>query len=413
MPENTEVSSLFLWLMSTTDLSFQNTSVAFAHKSNGDLVKARWLFRSFNFPALLTYGPAMAKAAVFLGLKFTIKKTIFQQFCGGENIEECNVAIKNLAKSGIGTILDYSVEGEESEETFDETCEEVLRTVLRAKGDEDIPYTVFKTTGIMSSDVLNAASTRIEENQIVDLDLVKSTLTDDLKQGWDKGLARFMKLCTAAADNRVRIFVDAEESWLQSAIDLMTTHAMETLNKDQAWIYNTLQMYRHDRLAYLKRQVAEGKCHYGYKLVRGAYMEKERARALSMGYQDPIQPNKEATDKDYDRAVTFCLENHNGVAVCIATHNEHSSLLGTQLLNNYHLPKADWKVSFSQLLGMSDHISFNLSNSGYKVSKYVPYGPVLSVIPYLTRRAQENSGMAGQMGRELALIEAEIKRRKA
>lgn len=413
MPENTEVSSLFLWLMSTTDLSFQNTSVAFAHKSNGDLVKARWLFRSFNFPALLTYGPAMAKAAVFLGLKFTIKKTIFQQFCGGENIEECNVAIKNLAKSGIGTILDYSVEGEESEETFDETCEEVLRTVLRAKDNEDIPYTVFKTTGIMSSDVLNAASTRIEENQIVDLDLVKSTLPDNLKQGWDKGLARFMKLCTAAADNRVRIFVDAEESWLQSAIDLMTTHAMETLNKDQAWIYNTLQMYRHDRLAYLERQVAEGKCHYGYKLVRGAYMEKERARALSMGYQDPIQPNKEATDKDYDRAVTFCLENHNRVAVCIATHNEHSSLLGTQLLNKYHLPKADWKVSFSQLLGMSDHISFNLSNSGYKVSKYVPYGPVLSVIPYLTRRAQENSGMAGQMGRELALIEAEIKRRKA
>ncbi len=309
MPENTEVSSLFLWLMSTTDLSFQNTSVAFAHKSNGDLVKARWLFRSFNFPALLTYGPVMAKAAVFLGLKFTIKKTIFQQFCGGENIEECNVAIKNLAKSGIGTILDYSVEGEESEETFDETCEEVLRTVLRAKDNEDIPFTVFKTTGIMSSDVLNAASTRIEENQIVDLDLVKSTLPDNLKQGWDKGLARFMKLCTAAADNRVRIFVDAEESWLQSAIDLMTTHAMETLNKDQAWIYNTLQMYRHDRLAYLERQVAEGKCHYGYKLVRGAYMEKERARALSMGYQDPIQPNKEATDKDYDRAVTFCLEN--------------------------------------------------------------------------------------------------------
>jgi len=178
-------------------------------------------------------------------------------------------------------------------------------------------------------------------------------------------------------------------------------------------MFNTLQMYRHDRLAYLERQVAEGKCYYGYKLVRGAYMEKERARALAKGYQDPIQPNKESTDEDYNRAVAFCLENHNRVSVCIATHNEKSSLLGTELLNQYQLPRSDWNVSFSQLLGMSDHISFNLSNSGYKVSKYVPYGPVLSVIPYLTRRAQENSGMAGQMGRELALIEAEIKRRKS
>jgi proline dehydrogenase len=378
--------------MSTTDLSFQNTSVAFAHKSNGDLVKARWLFRSFNFPALLTYGPSMAKAAVFLGLKFTIKKTIFQQFCGGENIEECNVAIQNLAQSGIGTILDYSVEGEESEETFDATCEEVLRTIARAKGNGDIPFSVFKTTGIMSSDVLEAASSVIEVNQIVDSSLIENLLSENLQPAWKQGYARFMKLCNAAADSRVRIFVDAEESWLQSAIDLMTTYAMETLNKEQAWVYNTLQMYRHDRLAYLERQVAEGKCHYGYKLVRGAYMEKERARATSKGYQDPIQPDKEATDRDY---------------------NEKSSLLGTQLVNQHQLPKADWRVSFSQLLGMSDHISFNLSNSGYKVSKYVPYGPVLSVIPYLTRRAQENSGMAGQMGRELALIEEEIKRRKA
>jgi proline dehydrogenase len=399
--------------MSTTDLSFQNTSVAFAHKSNGDLVKARWLFRSFNFPALLTYGPSMAKAAVFLGLKFTIKKTIFQQFCGGENIEECNVAIQNLAQSGIGTILDYSVEGEESEETFDATCEEVLKTIARAKGNGDIPFSVFKTTGIMSSDVLEAASSVIEVNQIVDSSLIENLLSENLQPAWKQGYARFMKLCNAAADSRVRIFVDAEESWLQSAIDLMTTYAMETLNKEQAWVYNTLQMYRHDRLAYLERQVAEGKCHYGYKLVRGAYMEKERARATSKGYQDPIQPDKEATDRDYDSAVTFCLENHNRVAVCIATHNEKSSLLGTQLVNQHQLPKADWRVSFSQLLGMSDHISFNLSNSGYKVSKYVPYGPVLSVIPYLTRRAQENSGMAGQMGRELALIEEEIKSRKA
>lgn len=399
--------------MSTTDLSFQNTSVAFAHKSNGDLSKARWLFRSFNYPALLTYGPAMAKAAVFLGLKFTIKKTIFQQFCGGENIQECDTAIQNLANSGIGTILDYSVEGEESEVTFDETCAEVLRTIERAKGNTNIPFSVFKTTGIGSSDVLEVASTCIEQHQIVDIHLVESALPEEYKSGWRKTLERFTKLCSSAAESKVRIFVDAEESWLQPAIDLLATHAMESYNKEHAWVFNTLQMYRHDRLAYLERQVAEGKCYYGYKLVRGAYMEKERARALAKGYQDPIQPNKESTDEDYNRAVAFCLENHNRVSVCIATHNEKSSLLGTELLNKYQLPRSDWNVSFSQLLGMSDHISFNLSNSGYKVSKYVPYGPVLSVIPYLTRRAQENSGMAGQMGRELALIEAEIKRRKS
>jgi proline dehydrogenase len=399
--------------MSTTDLSFQNTSVAFAHKSNGDLSKARWLFRSFNYPALLTYGPAMAKAAVFLGLKFTIKKTIFQQFCGGENIQECDTAIQNLANSGIGTILDYSVEGEESEVTFDETCAEVLRTIERAKGNANIPFSVFKTTGIGSSDVLEVASSCIEQHQIVDINLVESALPEEYKSGWRKTLERFTKLCSSAAESKVRIFVDAEESWLQPAIDLLATHAMESYNKEHAWVFNTLQMYRHDRLAYLERQVAEGKCYYGYKLVRGAYMEKERARALAKGYQDPIQPNKESTDEDYNRAVAFCLENHNRVSVCIATHNEKSSLLGTELLNQYQLPRSDWNVSFSQLLGMSDHISFNLSNSGYKVSKYVPYGPVLSVIPYLTRRAQENSGMAGQMGRELALIEAEIKRRKS
>ncbi len=387
--------------------------MAFAHKSNGDLSKARWLFRSFNYPALLTYGPAMAKAAVFLGLKFTIKKTIFQQFCGGENIQECDTAIQNLANSGIGTILDYSVEGEESEVTFDETCAEVLRTIERAKGNANIPFSVFKTTGIGSSDVLEVASACIEQHQIVDINLVESALPEEYKSGWRKTLERFTKLCSSAAESKVRIFVDAEESWLQPAIDLLATHAMESYNKEHAWVFNTLQMYRHDRLAYLERQVAEGKCYYGYKLVRGAYMEKERARALAKGYQDPIQPNKESTDEDYNRAVAFCLENHNRVSVCIATHNEKSSLLGTELLNQYQLPRSDWNVSFSQLLGMSDHISFNLSNSGYKVSKYVPYGPVLSVIPYLTRRAQENSGMAGQMGRELALIEAEIKRRKS
>jgi proline dehydrogenase len=394
------------------ELSFQNTSVAFAHKSDAELSKAKMLFKSFNYPALLTYGPAMAKVAVGLGLKFTIKKTIFEQFCGGETIHECDRAIDSLAKSGIGTILDYSVEGEESESNFELTAAEILKTIERAKGNKDIPFSVFKTTGVMSSEVLEAASSAIENNDIRDISLVENHLNSSLKSDWQKGFTRFMSLCNAAANSEVQIFVDAEETWLQPAIDLMATYAMERLNTTRAWIFNTLQMYRHDRLAYLQHQVAENKFKYGYKLVRGAYMEKERARAMKMGYQDPIQRNKEATDRDYDAAVAFCLENHNSVSVCIATHNENSSMLGANLLAKQGLTKGDIKVSFSQLLGMSDHISFNLSNSGYRVSKYVPYGPVLAVIPYLTRRAQENSGMAGQMGRELALIESEIKRRK-
>lgn len=395
-----------------TELSFQNTSVAFAHKSDAELFKARMLFKSFNYPALLAYGPAMAKVAVCLGLKFTIKRTIFDQFCGGESIYECDRTIQSLSKSGIGTILDYSVEGEESESTFEMTSAEILKTIVRAKGNKDIPFSVFKTTGIMSSEALEAASLAIERNEIKDISLVENYLTANSKSDWQKGFYRFMTLCNSAAEGEVHIFVDAEETWLQPAIDLMATHAMEQLNTTKAWIFNTLQMYRHDRLVYLQNQVAENKCKYGYKLVRGAYMEKERARAVKLGYQDPIQPTKEATDRDYDLAVQFCFENHSSVSVCIATHNENSSMLGANLLSKQGLANGDMKVSFSQLLGMSDHISFNLSNSGYRVSKYVPYGPVLAVIPYLTRRAQENSGVAGQMGRELALIESEIKRRK-
>lgn len=216
----------------------------------------------------------MAKLAVALGLKFTIKKTIFEQFCGGETIEECDQAIAGLAKSGIGTILDYSVEGEESEATFDQTCAEILKTIQRAKGNSDIPFSVFKTTGVFSSDVLTAASEIIEKNQIVDIELIENHLMESHKQDWRNGCHRFNQLCENAANSEVQIFVDAEESWLQPAIDLLATSAMHKYNQTRAWVFNTLQMYRHDRLSYLQNQVAEGRCQYGYKLVRGAYIGK-------------------------------------------------------------------------------------------------------------------------------------------
>lgn len=391
------------------EVDFDNTENAFQHKSTAELKKARLLFKSFDFPILLKVGPGMAKLAVMLGMKGLIKNTIFAQFCGGETIEESKKAIENLAASHVGTILDYSVEGEDEESVFESTASEIVKTIDKAKGNANIPFSVFKTTGIMASEALEWASKEIVSNK---LDSTQS-LNAANNAAWNAGVERFKKICAAAFEADVRLFVDAEETWLQPAIDLLTQEAMETHNSQKAIVYNTLQMYRHDRLAHLKEQVARQKCHYGYKLVRGAYMEKERERARKMGYADPIQPNKEATDRDYNLAVSFCLEQAGKVAVCIATHNEDSSKLGTELLRKHNLDIKNWDVSFSQLLGMSDHISFNLAHAGYNVAKYVPYGPVLAVIPYLTRRAQENSGVAGQMGRERSLIETELRRRNA
>jgi proline dehydrogenase len=333
-----------------SNLSFDNTEVAFKSKSNAALRKASLLFKSFDYPITLRLGPTLAKVTVAVGLKSIIKSTIFEQFCGGETIVECNETINKLAQSGIGTILDYSVEGAESDAAFNHTAQEILATIERAAGNSSIPFSVFKITGIVESRLLESVS------QGKQLDFAD-------QQKWDAGRQRFFNICEAAAKSDVRLFIDAEESWLQEAID---------------------------RLA-----------------------EEERKRSLEMGYNDPIQVNKEATDRDYDLAVARCIENSHRVAICIGTHNETSSLKGTALMQAQQMPNQDTRVFFSQLLGMSDHISFNLSHHHYNVAKYVPYGPVSAVIPYLTRRAQENSGMAGQMGRELGLITNELHRRKS
>lgn len=380
-------------------VNFDNTEIAFNTKSNADLKKARMLFKSFDFPLLLSVGPTLAKIAVFIGFKGLIKITIFKQFCGGENIDDCKTAIETLDKSGIGTILDYSVEGENDEETFEKTKNEILGTIKASKGNNKIPFAVFKVTGIVASDVLEKVS---KNQQLISSDEVS----------WEKGKKRFFEICELAYLSNVRLFIDAEESWLQDAIDDLADEAMAKFNKETCIVYNTLQMYRHDRLAKLKLDFETTTHFLGYKLVRGAYMEKERARAKAMNYEDPIQIDKKSTDEDYNKAVKFCIDNSDRISVCIGTHNEESSALGVELMNNKNIEASDSKVYFSQLLGMSDHISYNLSNSGYNVAKYVPFGPILSVIPYLTRRAQENSGVAGQMSRELTLIEREIKRRK-
>lgn len=386
-------------MSSHSHLSFENTEVAFKSKSNAALRKASWLFKSFDYPITLTLGPTLAKLTVNLGLKGVIKSTIFEQFCGGETIAECDATIKKLGESRIGTILDYSVEGAEEASAFNHTAKEIIATIVRAQGNAQIPFSVFKVTGIVESDILEKIT-------------YKQELTEIEKANWEKGRARFFEVCEAASKHDVRLFIDAEETWLQGAIDALAEEAMLKFNREKAIIYNTLQMYRHDRLAYLKEQLETTQHFLGFKLVRGAYMEKERKRAQEKGYVDPIQPNKAASDQDYDSAVALCIENIDRVAICIGTHNELSSLKGVELMKKHNLEANDDRVFFSQLLGMSDHISFNLSHHGYNVAKYVPYGPVSAVIPYLTRRAQENSGMAGQMGRELGLITKELHRRK-
>ena len=379
-------------------VQFNDTKVAFAHKSNGQLKKARLLFRSFNFPGLLSAGPFLAKVAVMLGFKSVIKNTIFEQFCGGEDIETCKQTIQQLSQSGIGTILDYSVEGEETESVFDHTGAEIIRTILAAKNNPDIPFSVFKTTGIIRFDLLEKRS-------------AGAKFSEEEQEEWNRGRNRFEQICLAAAENNVRIFVDAEESWIQPAIDALTEEMMEKHNTHHAIVYNTIQLYRHDRLEYLKHQIT-GTMHFlGFKLVRGAYMEKEKSRAMQMGYPNPIQPDKQSADRDYNEALKHCVHHIDRVSICAGTHNEESSALLTELMAEKGIEPGDKRIYFSQLLGMSDHISFNLSHLGYNVAKYVPYGPVKAVIPYLTRRARENSSVAGQMGRELSLIENELKRR--
>jgi proline dehydrogenase len=380
-------------------LNFDDTSIAFKHQSTSELKKALLLFKSFDFPLLLKVGPPMARLAVALGLKGVIKNTIFAQFCGGETIEESSKAIAHLSESGVGTILDYSVEGEETEEVFDLTCAEILRTIDAASGDPRIPFSVFKATGIARLELLERASTG-------------QPLTHVEEAEFEMAKKRFEKICATAHKKNVRLFVDAEESWIQPAIDQLTEEMMATYNTSRAIIYNTIQLYRHDRLQYLKEQLEQTDHYLGFKLVRGAYMEKERERAEAQGYESPIQPDKKSCDRDYNEALQVCMEHVQRVSICAGTHNEDSSLLLTGLMHKAGLANNDERIYFSQLLGMSDHISFNLANAGYRVAKYVPYGPVTAVIPYLTRRARENSSVAGQMSRERKLIETELRRRK-
>ena len=325
--------------------------------------------------------------------------TIFNQFCGGENIQDCSKKINELYEFGIGTILDYSVEGKENEFDFEKTKEEIIQTILFSSKNSKIPFTVFKITGLGKSSLIKKASLDFQclnDNELVELNLVAK---------------RVDEICKVASENRVPVFVDAEESWYQVYIDKVVENMIFKYNNKFSIVYNTIQLYRHDRLQYMKdltsRVNLNGK-QLGLKLVRGAYMEKERDQSVKRNYPDPIQKDKRATDNDFAKALEFCIDNIENVSLCAGTHNEKSVLHLTDLMKKKALKNNDSRIWFAQLLGMSDHISFNLSKEGYNVAKYVPYGPIKEVIPYLIRRAEENTSVSGQTGRELSLIKIEV-----
>jgi proline dehydrogenase len=385
-------------------LSFENTEIAFRHSSNTDLKRAYWLFKLINVNFLVKIGPPITNFAIKIGLpiKGLIKATIFKHFCGGETIRECETTIKTLEKGGVGTILDYSIEGEDDEKVFDDTCEEIIRTIKRAAKDKAIPITVFKVTGVGRFALLEKLD-------------AGTKLTDAEQQEWQKVQNRVLAICAKAYSVKVPVMIDAEETWIQDTIDLLALNMMRKFNKEQPIIYNTYQLYRHDKLASLMSDnevaVKEGFI-LGAKLVRGAYMEKERKRADEMGHPSPIQPTKDATDIDFDLALHYCTDHIKSIAIIAGTHNENSCLLLTKQLDQKNIDHKNPHVYFAQLLGMSDNLSFNLADADYNVAKYVPYGPIKAVLPYLFRRAQENTAIAGQMSRELGLIVKEVKRRK-
>jgi len=391
--------------MKKTPISFEDTQTAFVSKTNAGLNRAYWLFQILSINWLVQISPAVFKFALWahLPVKGIIRATAFRHFCGGESIKDCQKTIESLAKFNIATILDYSVEGKESEVDFDRSLEQTLSTVLRAKGDPKIPFSVFKPSGFARIALLEKKNSG-------------KLLSIQEQEEYSRFYKRICTICEAAYNNNVPIYIDAEESWIQDVVDEIAAEMMMKFNQKKAIIYNTLQMYRHDRISFLKKSIEHARSNnyfLGVKIVRGAYMEKERERSKLLNYPSPIQANKENTDKDYDDALKIVFENLDVTYVCVGTHNEKSCLLVTRLMSELNLPNNHEHVWFSQLYGMSDHITFNLAKAQYNTTKYVPYGPITSVLPYLIRRAQENTSVKGQTGRELSLISSEKKRRKS
>lgn len=392
------------------NISFDNTENAFAYKTDKELKMARFLFSSMGFQWVVDAGVRLTPFAMKTGLpvRGMIRKTIFKQFVGGETLEETGAVADTLKKFGVDVILDYGVEGKQGEADFEHTTEEFIRVINHVATRPNIPFISIKVTGFARFKLLE----RLHEAP-----RLRSGIHDNEAEidEWQRVKDRMYRICSAAAEKNVGILVDAEESWIQDPVDRLTMEMMEIFNREKPIVYNTIQLYRQDRLDFLKlsyRIARQQKFKLGIKLVRGAYMQKERSRAAAKGMRSPIQPDKQSTDADFDAAVTFCIDNLENIGCVVATHNEKSNLLAVGLMEKKGLSFQHPNLHFSQLYGMSDHITFNLAKAGFSVSKYLPFGPLTDVIPYLMRRAQENSSVSGQTGRELTLIKKELKRRK-
>jgi len=385
-------------------VDFTDTQVAFSHKSDEELKKTAWLFGLMNRPWLVGMGAKVGLAAIRMRLPFVesvVKNTIFEQFCGGTTLLNSQKAIYAMKDRDVLSVLDYGVEAKESEEDFNTTMNELIRSIEFAATHDSVPVVSSKITGLARFGLLEEISKNGE-------------LPDEDHEEFRSVVKRMEAICHNAANNGVAIFFDAEESWIQSALDQLVEKMMRRFNKERVVVYNTFQLYRKDRLRYLtesfNRAQEEGYV-LGAKLVRGAYMEKERERARERGYESPIHPTKAATDDAFNTAVRFCVENYKEMASCNASHNAESCLLQAQLIAEKNIPRNHPNLNFCQLLGMSDHLTFNLAKAGYNVAKYVVYGSIRDVVPYLIRRAQENTSVTGDMSREYALVIAEMKRR--
>lgn len=385
-------------------ISFSSTEIAFKIKSNRDLRRANILFKAISNRTLVKMGGFLSNFAINIRIPISwiVKPTIYSHFCGGETIGDCIPTIRKLSGYNVKSVLDYSVEGGENPGQIQAAMEETLRTVINAKGNKDIPFAVFKPTAFIVSEVLKKRSSG-------------DSLTTEEQEEADLFRQRVEKLCRTAFDNDVRIMIDAEDFCYQHYIDEVVMDMMEKYNKQKAIVFNTYQMYRWDRMDVFREDLnraREKDFYLGIKFVRGAYMERERKRAEEGGYPSPIHPDKKSTDRDYDAALKFAVENLDRVSIFNGTHNENSSMYLTRLMEQNNIRTDDDRCWFSQLYGMSDHISFNLAHLGYNVAKYLPYGPVRHVLPYLIRRTEENTSMAGQTSRELSLIMEERKRRR-
>jgi proline dehydrogenase len=401
-------------------ISFDNTEVAFAHRTNKNLKQASWLFAIMAKPWLVKLATSITPWAINKGLpvKGVIRSSIFGHFVGGETLEETIPVADKLAKYHVQVILDYGVEGKEGEDNYDQASEEFIRVINFASTQPNIPFMSVKVTGIARFELLEKLDELMhasgEPTLIKRYYSALDKLSPQEKNEWQRVHDRIQRISEAAANANVGFLIDAEETWIQDPVDALTMLMMDQYNKEKLVVYNTLQMYRHDRLEFLVHSYEAAKERnflLGAKLVRGAYMEKERNRAIEKGYPSPIQPDKESCDKDYNAAVTFCIEHLDQVGLIVASHNEKSNLLTTELLTQKGLPLDHPHVHFSQLYGMSDNITFNLAKAGCSVSKYLPFGPIQDVIPYLMRRAEENTSVGGQTSRELGLIKRELRRR--